>query len=101
MTEAIRTAVVTPHSVPYHAGGGIDSNAISRIGRATQIREFHVGRAARAEFQVEGDVQASLVRDLVERLAELVYVNLILRPLSACPGLQVDDIREVLVVETE
>ena len=50
------------------AGGGIDSDAISRIGRATQIREFHVGRAARAEFQVEGDVQASLVRDLIEKL---------------------------------
>ncbi|HEU4765764.1 MAG TPA: copper homeostasis protein CutC [Pyrinomonadaceae bacterium] len=50
------------------AGGGIDNDAISRIGRETQIREFHVGRAARAEFQVGGDVQASLVGGLVIQL---------------------------------
>ena len=50
------------------AGGGIDGDAISRIARETRIREFHVGRAARASFQIEGDVQASLVSDLVAKL---------------------------------
>ncbi len=50
------------------AGGGIDCEAISKIGRETQIREFHVGRAARAEFQVAGAVQSSLVNRLVEKL---------------------------------
>jgi len=47
------------------AGGGINGDALMRIGRETNIREFHVGRAARAQFQVAGDVQASLVRSLV------------------------------------
>lgn len=52
------------------AGGGIDSEAIVKIGRNTRIREFHVGRAARAGFEVEGDVRASLVSSLVEKLRE-------------------------------
>lgn len=51
------------------AGGGIDSNAILQIARATHIREFHVGRAARAGFDVDGAVQASLVSSLVETAA--------------------------------
>ena len=53
------------------AGGGIDSEAILKIGRETQIREFHVGRAARANFQSEGDVQASLVSALSKKLTEI------------------------------
>jgi len=50
------------------AGGGIDGAAIVEIKRATRIREFHVGRAARLNFQVDGAVQASLVSDLVQKL---------------------------------
>jgi len=50
------------------AGGGISLEAISHISRETNIREFHVGRAARNQFQVEGNVQASLVRALVNKL---------------------------------
>jgi copper homeostasis protein len=50
------------------AGGGINNDAISQISRNTNIREFHVGRAARSQFQVEGSVQASLVRALVHTL---------------------------------
>ena len=50
------------------AGGGVNGDAILEIGRRTHIREFHVGRAARAQFEVEGDVQATLVRSLVKRL---------------------------------
>jgi copper homeostasis protein len=50
------------------AGGGINAGAISRISRETNIREFHVGRAARSRFQVEGSVEASLVRALVNSL---------------------------------
>ena len=53
------------------AGGGINGDAIIQIGRQTRIREFHVGRAARAQFLVEGDVQSSLVRDLVQKLKEI------------------------------
>lgn len=52
------------------AGGGIDGEAILKIGGETVIREFHVGRAARAQFQVEGDVEASLVRGLLNKLNE-------------------------------
>ena len=50
------------------AGGGINEDAISRIRSETNIREFHVGRAARSQFQVDGSVQASLVRALVNTL---------------------------------
>ena len=53
------------------AGGGVDAEAILQIGRETRIREFHVGRAARAEFAVAGAVQASLVRRLVTKLNEI------------------------------
>jgi copper homeostasis protein len=48
------------------AGGGIDYGAIELLRRTTTIREFHVGRAAREGFQVEGAVQAELVRRLVQ-----------------------------------
>ena len=50
------------------AGGGINEDAISQIHSQTNIREFHVGRAARSQFQVDGSVQASLVKALVSTL---------------------------------
>jgi len=53
------------------AGGGINVDAISHITHETNIREFHVGRAARNQFRVEGNVQASLVRALVNTLNHL------------------------------
>lgn len=53
------------------AGGGIDGDVILRIGRTTRIREFHVGRAARFLFQVEGEVQHHLVSDLVQVVNKL------------------------------
>ena len=53
------------------AGGGIDGDAILKIGRETGICEFHVGRAARVNFQIEGDVQASLVSTLSKTLREI------------------------------
>jgi copper homeostasis protein len=51
------------------AGGGINNEAILQIARDTRIREFHVGRAARADFEVEGAVQATLVSGLVNTAA--------------------------------
>ena len=53
------------------AGGGVDQEAILQIGRETPIREFHVGRAARARFEVDAAVQASLVSGLVKTLSEI------------------------------
>ena len=53
------------------AGGGIDRNAILNIGHETNICEFHVGRAARANFDIDGDVQSSLVRALTKTLREI------------------------------
>lgn len=50
------------------AGGGINGDSILEIRHKTHVCEFHVGRAARAGFEVEGDVQAMLVRSLVGRL---------------------------------
>jgi copper homeostasis protein len=57
------------------AGGGIDGEAIVEIKRATRIREFHVGRAARLNFQVDGAVQASLVSDLLQKLVSTDYAD--------------------------
>ncbi len=53
------------------AGGGVDGEAIVKIRRETTIREFHVGRAARARFRVEGRVQSSLVSSLIKKLEEI------------------------------
>jgi copper homeostasis protein len=53
------------------AGGGVDGDAALKIGRETNIRELHVGRAARAGFQVDGHVRASLVSDLVKKLSDI------------------------------
>jgi copper homeostasis protein len=53
------------------AGGGVDGDALLKILRETDIREFHVGRAARAGFQVEGHVQAALVSELVKKLRDV------------------------------
>ena len=53
------------------AGGGVNGEAILQIGRETNIREFHVGRSARAGFKVDGCVQASLVSDLVRKLRDI------------------------------
>jgi copper homeostasis protein CutC len=48
------------------AGGGLDAHKIAAIANMTAIREFHVGRAARAAGSVEGVVQAAKVKALVE-----------------------------------
>ena len=48
------------------AGGGMDLQSIKMLGGATEIREFHVGRAAREPASVEGVVRAERVRRLVE-----------------------------------
>jgi copper homeostasis protein len=48
------------------AGGGLDEETIAAIASMTSIREFHVGRAARASGSVEGVVQAARVKALVD-----------------------------------
>ena len=53
------------------AGGGIDSDAILKIGRETGICEFHVGRAARVNLRIEGGVHVSLVSALSKTLREI------------------------------
>ena len=53
------------------AGGGVNSDTILQIARETEIREFHVGRAARSGFDVDGEVQASLVNGLVKLLRDV------------------------------
>jgi copper homeostasis protein len=53
------------------AGGGLNGPRIRSIREATNIREFHVGRAARAPATPEGAVRAELVRELA-RAAEAI-----------------------------
>ena len=48
------------------AGGGLDVEKIKAINSMTSIREFHVGRAARADGAVDGVVQAARVKGLVD-----------------------------------
>ena len=50
------------------AGGGIASDEIASLRHSTRIREFHVGRAARRGFSIDGDVKAELVRQLVLKI---------------------------------
>lgn len=50
------------------AGGGIDSRAIALLRHTTGLREFHVGRAARRGFRVDGEVQCSKVMNLLKDL---------------------------------
>jgi copper homeostasis protein len=53
------------------AGGGIDSTNISIVRRATGISEFHVGRAARDKFEINGEVRRKLVAGLVQELSNV------------------------------
>ncbi|HEY8224899.1 MAG TPA: copper homeostasis protein CutC [Pyrinomonadaceae bacterium] len=48
------------------AGGGLDAEKINQIARLTTVREFHVGRAARAMASIDGVVQSARVKALVE-----------------------------------
>jgi len=50
------------------AGGGIDTRTIALLRLTSAVREFHVGRAARRGFRVDGEVQSELVRALVNEL---------------------------------
>jgi copper homeostasis protein len=57
---------LTRPSIKIIAGGGLNGVAIKSIARQTGIKEFHVGRAARSGFRVDGEVQAELVHELVQ-----------------------------------
>ncbi len=51
------------------AGGGVDAGAIRALIQTTEIREFHVGRAARHASDISRPVDANRVRDLAALLA--------------------------------
>jgi copper homeostasis protein len=68
------------------AGGGIDRVAITQIRRQTNLREFHVGRAARIGNRIEGKVSA----ELVEQLARIVVEP---QPGVNSPTTHVEEIR--------
>ncbi len=55
------------------AGGGIDLDTVSQIRRATSIREFHVGRAARSSHRIDGAVKAELVSHLSHKLRHIEH----------------------------
>jgi copper homeostasis protein len=48
------------------AGGGLNDEMIRAVRKATGIREFHVGRAARRSGRADGAVSAELVRGLLQ-----------------------------------
>src|SRR5581483_6648287 len=47
------------------AGGGLTSQIIKEIRTSTDVREFHVGRAVRQPSTIDGVVESSLVKNLV------------------------------------
>ncbi len=47
------------------AGGGINEENIGLLRSSTKLREFHVGRAARENNDIDGKVQADRVRALI------------------------------------
>ena len=49
------------------AGGGLNATKINAIRAATNISEFHIGRAARLPASVDGDVSADRVREIIEQ----------------------------------
>jgi copper homeostasis protein len=49
------------------AGGGLNAAKINAIRAATNIIEFHIGRAARLPASVDGDVSADRVREIIEQ----------------------------------
>jgi len=51
------------------AGGGMDAGAIRALLKATGIREFHVGRAARHDADIRQPVDAARVRELAALVA--------------------------------
>jgi len=50
------------------AGGGFDIQQLREIRANTGISEFHVGRAARFQSQIDGPVHSELVRELVKAI---------------------------------
>jgi copper homeostasis protein CutC len=57
------------------AGGGLDHRRIEAIAANTKIREFHVGRAARFQSQVDGAVKSELVSSLVQIISRAAGRN--------------------------
>ncbi len=51
------------------AGGGLDAVKIKAIRVATNIREFHLGRAARTPASIDGAVSAGRVRNIIKQLS--------------------------------
>jgi copper homeostasis protein len=54
------------------AGGGLNDEKIRVVREATDIREFHVGRAARIAGRADGAVCAALVRELLQSVEGVV-----------------------------
>lgn len=50
------------------AGGGLDLQLLKELRAKTGISEFHVGRAARFQSQIDGPVHSELVRELVNAI---------------------------------
>jgi copper homeostasis protein len=53
----------------FLAGGGLDASSIRTLRETTEIREFHVGSAARHNSDISQSVDAARVRDLVALVA--------------------------------
>lgn len=59
------------------AGGGMEQRSIRMLCEATDIREFHVGRAAREPSTATGMVSTKLVQALVETTTSLECLDLL------------------------
>lgn len=66
MKQLVRYQEQSRPEIEIIAGGGLDAEAIATLCSSTTIREFHVGRAARADGSVDGVVQAARVKALID-----------------------------------
>lgn len=66
MEQLVRYQEQSHPEIEIIAGGGLDAEAIATLRSSAAIREFHVGRAARADGSVDGVVQAARVKALID-----------------------------------
>jgi copper homeostasis protein len=65
----IHLAPMAAPEIQILVGGGLDRQRIQQLLQTTNIREFHVGRAARRNAQIHEPVEPAQVRTLVDLLA--------------------------------
>ncbi len=62
-----------PTTIRILAGGGLNQEKLRAIRAATRIREYHIGRWARTPATVDGPVNSTCVREILEQIRLAPY----------------------------